>query len=60
MKVKTAVPKTMATARPEGVRVLSSTMQTSEPAESVVQYFPLAQELATAVAGAQLFEPLVT
>jgi len=55
--VAIAVPKTIATAVPEVVSLLSSTMQTSPPAESVVQYIPSAQELAVAVVSAQVFEP---
>jgi len=55
--VAIAVPKTIATAVPEVVRLLSSTMQTSPPAESVVQYIPEAQDVAVAVVSEQVFTP---
>lgn len=58
--VPTAVPKTMATAIPDVVSLSSFFMQMSPPAESVVQYMPVAQELAVAVVGVQVSEPLVT
>lgn len=58
-KVAIAVPKTMATAVPDPVRVLSIAMQTSPPAESVVQYMPSAHELAVAVVEAHVLEPVV-
>lgn len=55
-KVAMAVPKTMATASPDVVRVLSINIQISLPAELVLQIMPSAHELAVAVAATHVVE----